>query len=125
MNLFHFFPGYSSAIFETGREPAFVLLVSFVTTFIFIRTYTRLARKRGWNSASINGVHAHHLLFGLIVAFIAGALMFFFTPEPGPFLLFLSALFGFGVALVLDEFALLFHLKRVGNQSMPLFLGWC
>ncbi len=113
MDLFRFIPGYESAIYETGREPAFIMLLAFVITFILARGYTRLARKYGWGSASFGGVHTHHLVFGIVMAFIAGALVFGFNPTPGPFLLLLAALFGSGVALVLDEFALVFHLQDV------------
>lgn len=113
MDLFNIIPGYDSAIYQTGREPAFVMLLSFIITFIFARGYTRIARITGWGSASIGGTHAHHMVFGLIIAFMAGALMFGFTPSQGPFLLLLAALFGCGVSLVLDEFALVFHLQDV------------
>lgn len=113
MNLFRFFPGYENAIFEPGREPAFVMLLSFVITFAMVRGYTRLARVRGWGSTHINGIHTHHLVFGVIIAFVAGALEFAFLPEPGWPQLALAASFGAGVALVLDEFALIFHLRDV------------
>jgi lysyl-tRNA synthetase class 2 len=113
MNLFDFIPGYESAIYDTGREPAFVMILSFIITFIFTRGYTRIARVRGWGSASFGGVHTHHMVFGLIVAFSAGALMFSFTPDQGPALLLLAASFGCGASLVLDEFALIFHLQDV------------
>ncbi len=113
MDLFRFVPGYNSAIFEQGREPAFVMVLSFVVTFVLARGYTRLARKLGWGSTHINGIHTHHLVFGAIIAFLAGALEFAFAPEPGWLQLFLAAAFGGGVALVLDEFALIFHLKDV------------
>jgi len=94
--------------------PAFIMLLAFVITFICARGYTRIARKTGWGSASFGGVHAHHLVFGMVIAFIAGAATFGLTPSSySPFFLLLAAAFGCGVALVLDEFALLFHLKDV------------
>lgn len=114
MNLFDFIPGYTSAIYDTGRQPAFVMLLAFIITFIGARGYTRLARKYGWGSVSVGDVHTHHLVFGLIMAFTAGAAIIGFTPpDNGGWFLFLSALFGAGVALVLDEFALVFHLEDV------------
>lgn len=113
MNLFNFIPGYESAIFQTGREPAFIMLLAFVITFIITRGYTRIARVRGWGSASFGGVHTHHMVFGLLLAFTAGALMFGFSPSSGPLLLILAAVFGCGASLVLDEFALIFHLQDV------------
>lgn len=113
MDIFRFIPGYETVIYNTGREPAFIMMLSFMLTFIVTRSYTRIARIRGWGSASFGGVHTHHLVFGLVIAFTAGALDFGFTPEPGPFFLLLAAAFGCGVALVLDEFALVFHLQDV------------
>lgn len=100
-------------IFDTGREPIFVLLLSFIITFMLARAYTRIARIRGWGSASFGGVHAHHLVFGLVIAFLAAGLEFAFAPDPGLLQVLLAAAFGAGAALVLDEFALVFHLEDV------------
>ena len=113
MDLFDFIPGYETSIYLKDREPAFVMLLSFIITFVVARGYTRLARIKGWGSASFGGVHTHHMVFGLVVGFSSGALMFAFTPEPGFFQLVLAALFGMGASLVLDEFALIFHLEDV------------
>jgi hypothetical protein len=113
MDLFYFIPGYTRAIYETGREPAFVMLLAFIVTFIIARGYTRLARVYGWGSVIVGDVHTHHLVFGLVMTFAAGMGLIAFTPEQGGWFLFLSALFGAGAALVLDEFALLLHLEDV------------
>lgn len=113
MDVFRMFPGYQTTIYNTGREPAFIMMLAFVLTFIIARGYTRMARIRGWGSASFGGVHTHHLVFGIILSFIAGGLEFGFSPGPGPVFLLLAAAFGCGMALVLDEFALIFHLQDV------------
>lgn len=113
MDLFQFIPGYQSAIFNSGREPAFVMLLSFFITYLFTRGYTRIARVTGWGSANFGGVHTHHMVFGLVIAFASGAAMFSFLPQQGPLLLLLAAAFGCGASLVLDEFALIFHLQDV------------
>jgi hypothetical protein len=128
MNLFGFFPGYTTAIYETGREPAFIMLLAFAVTFIIARGYTRMARLRGWGSVIVGDVHTHHLVFGLVMAFIAGGAIIGFTPpDSSGWFLFLSALFGSGVALVLDEFALIFHLEdvyweREGRKSIDAII---
>lgn len=128
MNLFPFFDYYTENIFLTDRQPAFVVLLSFIITFLITRAYTRIARNTGWGSASFGGVHTHHLVFGLIMAFLSGALTFAFYPEINSvFNLFLAALFGSGAALVLDEFALVFHLEDVyweeeGRKSIDAVL---
>lgn len=114
MDLFYFIPGYTEAIYQTGRQPAFVMMLAFIVTFIIARGYTRLARVYGWGSVSVGDVHTHHLVFGLITAFTAGAAIIGFTPaDTSGWFLFLSTLFGVGVALALDEFALVFHLQDV------------
>ena len=113
MNLFNFIPGYETAIYESGREPALLMLLAFIITFVMTRGYTRAARITGWGSASFGGVHTHHLVFGLVISFTAAALMFAFIPEQGAFLSLLAIAFGIGAALVLDEFALIFHLQDV------------
>lgn len=98
----------------TDKLPAIVMLFSFVITFILARAYTRIARKTGWGSASFGGIHAHHMVFGIVMAFIAGASSFALNLPPNSLAhLLLAVLFGSGVALVLDEFALLFHLRDV------------
>ena len=113
MNLFNFIPGYESNVYQAGREPALVMLLAFIVTYALARGYTRIARRTGWGSASFNGVHAHHMVFGMVIAFVAGAASFAFTPQEGTLLLLLAAAFGGGAALVLDEFALLFYLEDV------------
>jgi lysyl-tRNA synthetase class 2 len=113
MDLFQFVPGYETHIYNHGREPALVMLLAFIITFILTRAYTRIARVRGWGSAHFGNVHTHHMVFGMVLAFAAGGALIAFLPDPGLFLLVLAAAFGTGVALVLDEFALFFHLQDV------------
>ena len=113
MNLLRFVPGYESAIYETGREPALVMLAAFAITYALTRGYTRIARVRGWGSTHVGGVHMHHLVVGLVLAFVAGAVQFAYLPGEGFLQLLLAAAFGTGAALVLDEFALVFHLNDV------------
>lgn len=113
MDLLNFIPGYQQIIFDSGREPAFIVFLSFIVTYILTRGYTRLAKVRGWGSAHFGGVHTHHMVFGLVIAFASGGLLFGFMPEQGPLLSILACAFGSGAALVLDEFALIFHLQDV------------
>lgn len=113
MNLFRFVPGYETSIYEAGREPIFVALVAFLICFAITRGYTRAARVRGWGSASAHGVHLHHIVVGIVLALASGALIIGFEPVDSLFDLFLCAVFGSGAALILDEFALVFHLEDV------------
>jgi hypothetical protein len=113
VNLFRFIPGYETSVYEAGREPIFVALVAFLICFAITRAYTRIARVRGWGSASAHGVHLHHIVVGIVLALASGALIIGFEPVDNIFDLFLCAVFGSGAALVLDEFALVFRLDDV------------
>lgn len=113
MNIFRHVPGYETHIYEGGKEALFLLLVSFLVAFIFTRVYTRLARIYGWGSASIGGVHLHHAVPGLVVALAAGLLAFTPWGTGSPPREVLAIAFGAGAALVLDEWALIFHLEDV------------
>lgn len=111
-DFFHFIPGYQHYVYRAGREPLFVLLLAFLLTFVAVRTYTRLGRMHGWGSGSVRGVHVHHLVPGIVASLAAGTAIIGFQPGDDSMLL-LSALFGVGAALTLDEFALLLHLDDV------------
>lgn len=113
VNLFRFIPGYETSVYEAGREPIFVAVVAFLICFAITRGYTRAARVRGWGSASAHGVHLHHVVVGIVLALVSGALIIGFEPVDSLFDLFLCAVFGSGAALILDEFALVFRLEDV------------
>ena len=112
MNLFDFVPGYGTHIYDSGREPGFLVLLAFILTLAGTRFYTRMARVRGWGSAIVGDVHVHHLVPGVVLSLVAGGLAL--ALEPREFwVAILAAAFGAGAALVLDEFALILHLKDV------------
>ena len=107
-----FVPGYDHYIFRAGREPAFFMLLAFLVTFVVVRAYTRLGRRYRWGSGSVGGIHLHHLVPGILASLAAGTAIIIFDPGPG-WMLVLTALFGVGAALTLDEFALILHLEDV------------
>jgi len=111
-DFFQFVPGYRHYVYESGREPLFFLLLTFLLTFLAVRSYTRLGRRRGWRSGSVRGVHLHHLVPGIVASLAAGTAIVGFRPGDDSMLL-LSAVFGAGGALILDEFALVLHLDDV------------
>ena len=112
MGVFDGIPGYEEHILDAGKEPLFLLLVSFLITFALTRLYTRLARVYGLGSASAGGVHLHHYVVGIFLMFSAGLAMF--ALQPGRVATgVLAIFFGGGAAVTLDEFALWFHLKDV------------
>jgi lysyl-tRNA synthetase class 2 len=112
MNLFRFFPGYETYIYEGGREPAFLMLVAFIFTLAGTRFYTRMARTRGWGSGHVGGVHVHHFVPGVVISLVAGGLAVSTEPRE-VWVALLAIVFGGGAALVLDEFAMLLHLDDV------------
>ena len=112
-DLFRFIPGYETHIYNDNKEPLVILFLAFLITFALTRLYTRLARKHGWGSASSGGVHVHHMVIGVILMAIGGLLSFTqFNYEESVYNVS-AILFGTGLALTLDEFAMIFHLKDV------------
>ena len=102
---------------DRGQRAGFVLLAAFLGSFLFIRTSARLIRspKVPWWPGSVKtsgGLHLHHLVWGIVLMMFAGFLGF--TADPtSPETEILAALFGIGLGLTLDEFALWIHLRDV------------
>lgn len=119
------------SFFHAEKLPAFVLLVGMVLTFVLFRVNTRLIR-RGvtWWPGNIRrqGLHVHHIVFGLPFLFVTGLIEFTLRP-PAPYVEILALFFGGAAACVFDEFALVLHLKDVyweheGRKSLTaVFLG--
>ncbi len=108
-------PGH---VLDDAKRPLFALLVGFILTFLVARLNTRLTRHHGRSHLRMpsvvtpGGLHIHHSVFGIIGMVVAGILTF--AVQPGsPLLEFLAFIFGGGVALTLDEFALILHLEDV------------
>jgi hypothetical protein len=100
---------------EPGPRAGFVLLGSFLISFLFIRTSTRMIRKQvSWWPGNIEskGLHLHHLVFGIVLMLVCGFLGFALAPT-SPWDDILAAGFGVGAGLTLDEFALWVHLEDV------------
>ena len=64
MNVFRFVPGYEEGIYQAGKEPLLLLLLSFLLSFALTRLYTRLARRHGWGSGRLGNTHVHHMVPG-------------------------------------------------------------
>jgi hypothetical protein len=107
---------YHRSIVEPGKQPLAVLFLAFVVTFLFIRFSVRMIRARvSWwpGNVSSGGVHLHHVVFGMIFVLIAGAGGFSTIGGRPPWAEIFGGLFGCGAALMLDEFALILHLRDV------------
>jgi hypothetical protein len=101
---------------EPAQRAGFVLVASFLITFLFIRTSARMIRKQvSWWPGSVRtkgGLHLHHLVWGILLLLVAGFLGFA-VEATSPWEEILAALFGVGAGLTLDEFALWVHLEDV------------
>src|SRR5690242_19206868 len=99
---------------DPGSRAGFVLLGSFLLSFLFIRTSARLIRSPQvpWWPGSVTtggGLHLHHLVWGIVLLLLSG-LIEFATAPGSPWNEILAALFGIGAGLTLDEFALWVYL---------------
>jgi hypothetical protein len=103
---------------EANHEQAvFLVLVGFLAAFGFIRMSTRIIRSESvswWpgNIESDGGLHLHHLVFGIVTMMVAGTLAFV-SDGRTPYVEICALLFGVGVGLTIDEFALWVHLEDV------------
>jgi hypothetical protein len=102
---------------DGGQRAGFVLLAAFLGSFLFIRTSARLMRSPTvtWWPGSVktsSGLHLHHLVWGIVLMMLAGFLGFISDPI-SPWREILATLFGIGLGLTLDEFALWIHLRDV------------
>ena len=113
VDLFRFIPGYRNVIFYEGKEPLFLLLFAFLVAFAGARGYARMARRRGWGSGSIGGVHLHHEVVGIALVLTAGLIVFTRAGSGGATRDVCAIVFGVGAAFILDEFALVFYLRDV------------
>jgi lysyl-tRNA synthetase class 2 len=91
-------------------------LVGLLATFLFVRINTRLIRaKVSWwfhDIESEGGTHVHHMVIGVVLMVSVGILLIALSPSGLPAQI-LALLFGAGVALTLDEFALILNLQDV------------
>jgi hypothetical protein len=106
------------------------VFIGVVGSFLFIRFSTRMIRAqvKWWpGNVTPGGMHLHHVVFGLVFLLIGGIGNFALRGEGRPFRELLALLFGIGVGLVLDEFALILHLEDVywseeGRRSLDAVL---
>ena len=106
---------FDREIVETGQLAAFLFFIALLGTFGFIRTSTHMIKAQvSWwpGNVSVGGTHVHHLVWGIFAMMIFGYIGVVHQPE-SPWREIISVLFGIGVGLTLDEFALWLELKDV------------
>jgi hypothetical protein len=98
-------------------RPMMWMFLAIAVTFLVTRTITRLIRsgaggRAGLGNVQIAGVHIHHQVLGILILIGTGIVLVSATPQ-GAALQIAAAVFGIGVSLTLDEFALWLHLEDV------------
>lgn len=100
---------YNRYIRNRREEPRFLMLTSFLITFLTARfiVYSisgTSVPKLVFSNIYIGDIHVHHLVFGIFLLLIAGLIR---IPQFDKSLLRVSSIiYGMGAALTLDEFAL-------------------
>lgn len=106
---------FDALIVQPGKLPLLLLLLGMVVTFLATRVSVRMIRAgvRWWpGNVSRGGLHLHHVVFGTVLMVTTGVAEFGIGSVT-PWHELLAFGFGAGVALVLDEFALILHLEDV------------
>jgi hypothetical protein len=100
-------------IVDPGKQPLLLCSVAFVVTFAVTRIIVRSIRagKGSLKDNVVGGVHIHHVVPGIILMTVFG-LMGLGAQSTG-WQSVAGIGFGAGLALVLDEFALILHLEDV------------
>jgi uncharacterized membrane protein len=117
---------YDRGIQAPGKEIHFLVLVAFLLSFGFIRGSAHMIRAQvSWwpgNVETKGGTHIHHLVWGILLLLVCGYLGIAVDPD-SPWEALVAILFGIGMGLTLDEFALWLNLEDVywqekGRQSI-------
>jgi hypothetical protein len=107
---------FHAQIVHTGRLPLFCFFVAFVASFICIRLSVRLIRAqvRWWpGNLRAGNIHVHHMVFGVVLMGVGGLAQLAVPEHSLTWRAIPAGVFGVGTALVLDEFALILHLRDV------------
>jgi hypothetical protein len=117
---------YERGIQAPGKEAHFLVLVAFILSFGFIRSSAHMIRAQvSWwpgNVETKGGTHVHHLVWGILLLLSCGYVGIAVEPD-SPWRQLVAVLFGIGMGLTLDEFALWLNLEDVywsekGRQSI-------
>jgi hypothetical protein len=114
---------------DSGERAALASWLSFTATFAAVRgiTYSIRAGKGPFHNVSAGGEHLHHYLWGICILAGVGAVAVHGEDQHRQHPVVATA-YGSGLALVVDEFALLLDLKdvywaRQGRLSVDVGIG--
>ena len=98
---------------SASKLPLLLCMIAFIVTFVITRIIVRMIRSgRGpFKDNSVGGVHVHHVVPGIILMIVGGLLAIGGIGSGWDNVA--GVVFGMGLALVLDEFALILHLQDV------------
>jgi hypothetical protein len=104
----------TEVVLLAAERPILCLLAGFLITFLLTRGVTCLIRaQRGpFADLSLGDLHLHHMVWGAGLVLVSGVAEFALTPRE-PWNAAPALVFGVGSALMLDEFALMVHLRDV------------
>ncbi|WP_214106019.1 hypothetical protein [Acrocarpospora catenulata] len=107
---------FQRGIIDTQRLPLFAFFVALIVAFVFTRINVRLIRAntRWWfKNVNVGAMHIHHVVFGVVLMLLGGVASLIVSGLSVGWHVVAAAVFGVGSALVLDEFALILHLRDV------------
>jgi hypothetical protein len=122
---------YRIHIEDADKEYHFLILVSFLVSWGFIRMSTHMIRAQvSWwpgNVETKGGTHIHHMFWGILLLLSMGYIGLSFTLG-APWIELVAVGFGIGMGLTLDEFALWLNLEDVywapkGRQSIDAVIA--
>lgn len=94
---------------KNGKEIPFLILITFLATFIASRLWTATFPNLQIN---VRGVHVHHFAYGFILLALIGFLAIS-GPRTERTRLKLALLYGFALGIAFDEFAMWIQLEDV------------
>lgn len=108
---------YQSGIEAPGKETHLLILLALVITFGIVRLITHAIRNQskwwpGHDLETKSGLHIHHMVPGILLLMFSGYLGLSLEPAT-PWRELLAVVFGVGLGLTLDEFALWLNLEDV------------
>ncbi|MFC0862938.1 hypothetical protein ACFHYQ_11600 [Sphaerimonospora cavernae] len=110
---------FHDRVVDGHQLPLLCFFVALIVAFVFTRINVRLirARVRWFGNVNVGEMHIHHVVFGVILMLLGGVAGLILAGVSTAWYSFTAAVFGVGAALVLDEFALILHLRDVYWQE--------